>query len=61
MKKTYIIPEMLTVRTAQVLPLCGSLTEQGATFFDADATGAAMVKENSRPSYNVWDDDWSAE
>jgi hypothetical protein len=60
MKKTYIIPQVLIVRVAQTLPLMGSnpLDTNGATFIDADATGAAMTKQNN---YSVWGDDWSAE
>ena len=65
MKKTYITPELKAVYTAQTLLQSGSLTISGttgsATFYDGDATSAAMVKgdRGSRESYNVWDDDWS--
>ena len=65
MKKTYITPELKAVYTAQTLLQSGSLTIDGnsgsATFHNADATGAAMVKgdRGSRESYKVWDDDWS--
>lgn len=58
MKKTYIIPQVLIVRTAQHLPICGSLTPDQAIFFESDATTDAMTKGNR---YNVWDEDWSAE
>ena len=56
MKKTYIIPAMQTVKVAQNLPIAGSLGTSGATFYDDNATGAAMTKQNN---YSVWDDDWS--
>ena len=58
MKKQYIIPAMQTVKVAQNLPIAtsGSLSTSGATFYDANATGAAMTKQNN---YSVWDDDWS--
>ena len=58
MKKTYIIPEMLTVRVSQTLPLMGSLTPDGATFYETDAINEALTKHNS---YSVWEDDWSDE
>jgi len=58
MKKTYIIPEMLIVRVSQTLPLMGSLTTAGASFYETDATSEALTKHNS---YSVWDDDWSGE
>ena len=58
MKKTYIIPHTLVVRTAHHLPLCLSGDPKSTLFieFDADGEGEAMTKGNS---YNVWDDDWS--
>ena len=60
MKKTYIIPHTLVVRTAHHLPLCLSVGMAGVPdntlFIESDATGEAMTKGNS---YNVWDDDWS--
>ena len=59
MKKQYIIPEMATMQVAQSLPIAGSLNNNSATFFNEDATGAAMVK-GSTHNYSVWDDDWSA-
>ena len=58
MKKTYIIPEMLTVHVSQTLPLMGSITLTGATFYETDATSDALTKQYN---YSVWDDDWSGE
>lgn len=69
MKKTYIIPttEQFNIGTKQGILLEGSLNVNDnsgtgtATFYQQDATGAAMTKGDrvSRESYNVWDDDWS--
>ena len=59
MKKTYIRPAMNITKVVQSLPIAGSLNQEGATFYQENATGAAMVKGSSQPNYNVWDDDWS--
>ncbi len=65
MKKTYIIPMTMMVAVQQQMVIAGSLTANGAsgsaTFYNANATGEAMVKgdNGSQSSYNVWDDDWS--
>ena len=59
MKKTYIIPHTLVVRTAHHLPLClsGELDGKNVLFIESAAgEGEVMTKSNS---YNVWDDDWS--
>ena len=49
---------MLVVRLGMTQPIAGSLTPTGATFFDEDATGDAMVKGNSVSDVNVWDSEW---
>ena len=56
MKKTYIIPHTLVVRTAHHLPLCLSGEPKNTIFIESEASSEAMTKGNS---YNVWDDDWS--
>jgi len=56
MKKKYISPESITVRLAMTQPIAGSLTPEGATFYDENATGEGMVK-----GFNgiiIWDDEW---
>ena len=58
MKKSYIIPTLQIVKIEQTLPIAGSLTSAGATFYDEDATGAALVKGRTQ-HYDVWEDDWS--
>ena len=58
MKKTYINPNMVVVTIMHTQPIAGSLTPAGATFFDEDATGDAMVKGNSPSDVNVWDSEW---
>ena len=64
MKKIYIQPQMKVVNIQQTSSILvpGSITILGdsgtATFFNENATGAAMVKRNYT-DYNVWDDDWS--
>ena len=58
MKKTYINPNMVVVTIMHIQPIAGSLTPAGATFFDEDATGDAMVKGNSVSDVNVWDNEW---
>lgn len=56
MKKTYINPNMLVVRLAMTQPIAGSLTPDGATFYNENATGEAMTKGTS--DVNVWDEEW---
>lgn len=61
MKKTYIIPEMITVRFGMVQPIAGSMNLTGestgsASFYDENATGNAMSKGYS--DVNVWDEEW---
>ncbi len=60
MKKTYIIPSTLITSVS-----AESMIAESTTMFRGDdqITNASeiLVKENNRPSYNVWDDDWSAE
>jgi len=59
MKKTYINPSILVVSLAMTQPIAGSLTRESATFYDEDATGDAMVKENSGiTNRSVWDNEW---
>ena len=60
MKKTYIIPTVITtvINTETLIAASpdgfnGSL---GTTGVDGNAT---LVKEQDTESYNVWDDDWS--
>lgn len=60
MKKSYIIPTLQIVKIEQTQPIAGSLTTSGATFYDENATGEALVKGNVH-HYDVWEDDWSAE
>ena len=62
MKKLYIIPTLQIVKIEQTQPIAGSgeLTTSGATFYDDDATGEALVKGRTQ-HYDVWEDDWSAE
>jgi hypothetical protein len=62
MKKTYINPSMLVVRLGLTQPIAGSGSlgitgdSGSATFYNADAEGAAMTKGSS--DVNVWDDEW---
>ena len=59
MKKTYISPNMLVVRLGMIRPIAGSLTTDGATFYNENATGDAMVDEyNPINDKNIWDDEW---
>ena len=51
MKKTYIQPQMAVHKVEQSLPIAGSLTPDGATFFDEDATGEGMTKGND---WDIW-------
>lgn len=60
MKKSYIIPTLQIVKIEQTQPIAGSLTTSGATFYDDDATGEALVKGRTQ-HYDVWEDDWSEE
>ena len=60
MKKSYIIPTLQIVKIEQTQPIAGSLSTSGATFYDDNATGAALVKGRT-PHYDVWEDDWSEE
>jgi len=59
MKKTYIIPEMTAVYTAQTLLDATSQPKVGISRESEDAVKAAdvEVKGNSQ-DYDVWDDDW---
>ena len=58
MKKTYIIPEMTAVYTAQTL-LQAASQKPKATINRSGSVKAAdvEVKGNSQ-DYDVWDDDW---
>ncbi len=56
MKKTYINPNMVVVTIMHTQPIAGSLTPDSATFFDDDATDAAMTIGVS--DVNVWDEEW---
>ncbi len=60
MKKTYIIPEMTAVYTAQTLLQTVSQPRVGISRNAQDAVdaGSVEVKGNSQ-DYDVWDDDWS--
>lgn len=62
MKKSYIIPTLQIVKIEQTQPIAGSgsLNTSGATFYDDDATGEALVKGRTQ-HYDVWEDDWSEE
>lgn len=60
MKKSYIIPTLQIVKIEQTQPIAGSLTTYGATFYDDEATGEALVKGRTQ-HYDVWEDDWSEE
>ena len=61
MKKTYIIPEMTAVYTAQTL-LDATSTSQpkvGISRKSEDAVNAANVEVKGKSQdYDVWDDDW---
>ena len=62
MKKSYIIPTLQIVKIEQTQPIAGSgsLNTSGATFYNEDATGEALVKgHNGRTGSVDWDDDWS--
>ena len=57
MKKKYISPESITVRLAMTQPIAGSLTPEGATFYDKNATGEGMVKSLNDNIF-MWSDEW---
>ena len=60
MKKTYIQPEMLTVKIQHMQMLCESLTavedgsESTSISYGGEGTGPARTKESN----NVWDEEW---
>ena len=58
MKKTYINPNMLVVRLAMTQPIAGSLTPDGATFYNENATGEGAVLTKGTSDVNVWDEEW---
>ena len=60
MKKSYIIPTLQIVKIEQTQPIAGSFSTSGATFYNDDATGEALVKGRTQ-HYDVWEDDWSEE
>ena len=49
---------MIVVRLGMTQPIAGSLTTTSATFYDDDAIGDAMVKENVIPDIDIWDNEW---
>lgn len=57
MKKTYIIPEMTAVYTAQTLLDATSQPKVGIKSEDAVEAASVEVKGKSQ-DYDVWDDDW---
>ena len=59
MKKTYIIPEMTAVYTAQTLLDPTSQPKVGISRKTEDAVEAASVEVKGKSQdYDVWDDDW---
>ena len=52
MKKAYIQPELLIVRTAHQLPLC--LSDKGAQLYEQGATGPGLVKYNWGSFWDEW-------
>ena len=56
MKKTYIIPEMVAVYTAQTL--LQATSDPNVTIGD-DNVPAEGVDVKGNKNYDVWDDDWS--
>ena len=62
MKKTYIIPEMTAVYTAQTLLQSASPASSPNVGVNRNAqaidAGSVEVKDNSQ-NYDVWDDDWN--
>lgn len=59
MKKSYIIPATETLRV-DIQPILAGLDSTRALGSTPTNPEDFEVK-TSRPSYNVWDDDWSAE
>ena len=59
MKKIYISPNIITVTLSarRQFMLQGSLTTDGATFYDEDATGEAMTK-GYISNKNIWEEEW---
>lgn len=49
---------MLIVRIGMVRPIAGSLNTESATFYDGDATGEAMGRDNYVSDYNICDNKW---
>lgn len=61
MKKTYIIPSTLIVHLNVKKHMADILTVSGnASLFYVEGTENDAKSDNGH-SYNVWDDDWSAE
>ncbi len=61
MKKTYIIPEMTAVYTAQTLldATSTSTSQPKATINRIGSVDAASVEVKGKSQdYDVWDDDW---
>ena len=59
MKKTYIIPEMTAVYTAQTLLDATSTSQPKATINRSGNVDAASVEVKGKSQdYDVWDDDW---
>ena len=59
MKKTYIIPEMTAVYTAQTLLDASSTSQPKATINRSGSVEAASVEVKGKSQdYDVWDDDW---
>lgn len=60
MKKTYIIPEMTAVYTAQTLLDATSQPKVGISRKSEDAVDAASVEVKGKSQdYDVWEDDWN--
>ena len=55
MKKIYIEPQTAVFKTSlsEGVLTQGSLTTDGATFYQEDATGAGMTKEQQ--DWNIWE------
>lgn len=60
-KKTYIIPTVITMAVAQSLPIAGSDPSLIVNTNGGAAPNEFEVKSDrgSRSDYNVWNDDWS--
>ena len=56
MKKIYIEPQTAVFKTSlsEGVLTQGSLTTDGATFYQEDATGAGMTKEQQ--DWNIWNE-----